>query len=352
MKSDLPTRSAVILVNYNNARDTLDCIAALTLLRSPPAHIVVVDNGSHAHETLALREGWRGLCAGHDEGLACLDKGSAEHSATLPRNVLLTLGVNTGFAGGNNAALRLLLTQTDCAAFWLLNNDTVPEPDALNALCARLNECPDAGMCGSTLVYAYTPDKIQSAGGCTLSLWTGATAFLCGGEQREAVIAFPSKRVRSIEASMHYVVGASCMVRREALERAGILPENYFLYYEDAAFSLNIRRAGFSLVWAQDSVVLHKEGGSTNASGGGDGRAILRSAYVDYLSVRNRVALIRRYNPIGMPVVLVSLVVVCANRIRRGQTDRLGLILRAAWHGLIGRMGKPKTLFPSLQDCT
>ena len=62
---------------------------------------------------------------------------------------------------------------------------------------------------------------------------------------------------------------------------------------------------------------------------------------MDYLAIRNRIYLIRSYYPGFLPTALASLAGVALNRLRRGQTDRLSLIFRAAWHGLRGRMGRP-----------
>lgn len=375
---------AVILVNYNGAADTLAALAALAGLRTPPFALLVVDNGSRPQDARKLEHGWQALCAarglpgpavcpGHAPG--GITAGGAlpgepmpdalmrRAAASVPRpdlprpdralprgsdsdgqtaHVLLRLSENRGFSGGNNAALRWLLARSSagqCAAFWLLNNDTEPDPAALDALCARLNQRPEAGLCGSTLLYAHAPGRVQAAGGCAFSPLSGRTAFLAGG-----LTTADLARVRGedVEKRMAYVVGASLLARRAVLERAGLLPEEYFLYYEDLAFALNARRAGFALAWARESLVPHKEGGSTGASGGGGGRAAARPALVDYLSVRNRIHLIRRYCPWALPVALASLAGVCLNRVRRGQAGRLGLVRRAALDGLRGRMGRPE----------
>ena len=327
---------AVVLVHYNNAQDTLACLQGLRALATPPAHIVVVDNSSQSYEQQSLLEGWKNLCAGQNAPLVYQPGVSPALPAKLPSNIFVPLACNTGFAGGNNAALRLLMKHTDCTAFWLLNNDTEPAPHALDALCARLNAKPGAGLCGSTLVCAHAPDTVQAAGGCTYSRWTGRTSFLCGGEAQAKVGAFASNEVNALESRMGFVVGASCLVRRDVLLHAGFMSEDFFLYYEDAAFSLQSLRAGFDLAWARDSLVAHKEGASSGAQG-----THTRPRYVDYLSIRNRVALVRRYSPWALPVALLSLLGVCWNRIRRGQADRLGLICRALWHGLLNRMGPP-----------
>lgn len=371
---------AVILVNYNSAADSLAALAALARLRTPPLALLVADNGSRPQEAHKLERGWQALCAarGLPGPLVCSGAEPQESTTacTLPdafltgasasnqprpdrprpdgtepeafrpegqtAQVLLRLDENRGFSGGNNAALRWLLARTSagqCAAFWLLNNDTEPDPGALDALCGRLNERPEAGLCGSTLLYAHAPDRVQAAGGCAFSPLSGRTAFVKGGLSATDLGRVPGEEV---EKSMAYVVGASLLARRAVLERVGLLPEEYFLYYEDLAFALNARRAGFALAWARESRVLHKEGGSTGASGGGGGRAAARSVLVDYLSVRNRIYLIRRYYPWALPAALASLAGVCLNRLRRGQAERLGLVRRAALDGLCGRMGRPE----------
>ncbi len=102
--------------------------------------------------------------------------------------------------------------------------------------------------------------------------------------------------------------------------------------------------------WAPDSIVYHKEGGSTGAESAGGGRAFNRPAWVDYLSLRNRMYMMRKHYPWALPVVAASYLGVMLNRIKRGQANRIPLIFRAAWDGLRGHMGKPNHLFPALRD--
>lgn len=330
---------AVVLVHYNNAQDTLACLQGLRALATPPAHIVVVDNSSQSYEQQSLLEGWKNLCAGQNAPLVYQPGVSPALPAKLPSNIFVPLACNTGFAGGNNAALRLLMKHTDCTAFWLLNNDTEPAPSALDEMCARLNAKPGAGVCGSTLLFAHAPCIIQAAGGGRCSLWTGRTSFLRGGMKRSALQSLSTTDVEKLESQTDFTIGASCLIRREVLERVGLLPEDYFLYYEDVAFCLSACRAGYGIAWAKNSIILHKEGGSTKALGGMGSRRKVCPPYVDYLSVRNRIVLVKRFRPWALPIALLSLLGVCANRVRRGEMGRVWLILRAGADGLWGRMG-------------
>lgn len=190
--------------------------------------------------------------------------------AQPPAALLLRLAQNSGFSGGNNAALRWLLGHTtagQCAAFWLLNNDTEPDPAALDALCARLNERPQAGLCGSTLLYAHAPHRVQAAGGCVFSPLSGRTAFMAGGSATADLARLRSEEVEKRPGLCGRRFAFGC--GGTSWSAWGLLPEEYFLYYEDLAFALNARRAGYALAWARHSLVRHKEGGSTGASGAG-----------------------------------------------------------------------------------
>lgn len=339
-----PSQCAVVLVHYNNPDDTLACLRTLSYLTVPPPHIVVVDNGSLMETAQTLLQGWKALCqklglaqphriGGHSQCPPCT-------TGTLSQHIFLALPRNNGFSRGNNAALRLLLTRTNCKAFWLLNNDTEPMPCALDALCTRLNQKTEAGLCGSTLVYAHIAEHLQCAGGSTLSPLTGQTRFL---HEHVLVKNILECNIHDTEQSMDYITGASLLVRREVFKKIGLLPEEYFLYYEDAAFCLAAKKAGFALAWAQQSIVYHKEGGSSGAKSCRATQHPQRSRFVDYLSLRNRVFLMRIYYPWAIPIVSLSYLGVIINRLRRGEADRISLICKAFWDGLWGKMGNTRS---------
>jgi len=253
--------------------------------------------------------------------------------------VLLALPSNSGFAAGNNAALKLLLADPECLAFWLLNNDTEPEAGALQALCNRLNQRPDAGICGSTLLLARTPGRLQCAAGGSFTPWLAATSHLGAGASASDLPA-----VATVERGLDYINGASMLVRREVLKRIGLLPEEHFLYCEDVDFSLAAQKAGFGLAWAPNSVVLHHEGGSSPEWAQTTMTQPQRSPLVDYLAVRNRFYLVRKYRPIALVSALLTLPFILFNRLRRKQANRCGLMLKAVIDALLGRMGKPGNL--------
>lgn len=328
---------AVILLNYNNAGDTVACLRSLHALKTPPGQILVVDNHSTDDSCATIAQAWRQWAAPVSV--------AAQAPPPAEKAVLLQMPTNEGFSAGNNAGIRLTLQNKECRAVWLLNNDTEVLPDALDNLCACLNAQPEVGLAGSTLVYAHDRTIVQCAGGFKINKYCGTTPAICGHAALDAVLRRP---VAEITPQIDYLCGASMLIKREVFDRIGLFREDYFLYYEDAEFCLRATNARFTLAWAPSSIVYHKEGGSTAAKSAVQDREFHRPAWVDYLSLRNRVYMMRKHYPWALPLVLLSYLGVLVNRIRRGQANRIPLIFRAAWDGLRGHMGKPVHLFPTL----
>ena len=333
---------AVILLNYRNTPDTITCLHSLAAMPVQPGLVIVVDNSSCDDSVERIMAAWQTIAA------PMLLREESSHAPLLPTGatrILLARSANDGFSGGNNAGIRLALQDRACQAVWLLNNDTEPEPNALNTLCQRMNANPRSGIVGSTLIYAHNRRTVQTLAGDKLSSLLGTTrSFGSGMELPEALRQWPQYR---IEQQLGDITGASMLIRREVIERVGGLDDAFFLYYEDVEFCIRARKAGFSLAWAPDSIVYHKEGGSTGAESLVEGRVLSRPPWVDYLGLRNRIYMMRKHHPWALPLVLLSYSGVLLNRIRRGQANRIPLVCRAAWDGLQGHMGKPGNLFPA-----
>jgi GT2 family glycosyltransferase len=238
--------------------------------------------------------------------------------AGSPPLLLVDTGANLGFAGGCNVGLRYAMRQPNCAYVWLLNNDTVVDPDALSALVRRLRSRPDAGQCGSRLVHYHDTAVVETLGGERYDKWFARIRPI-GGGQNVAVAADSA----SVEAKMSYVAGASLCVTRAFVEQIGLLDESYFLYYEELDWAAR-SRGRFTLAYADDSIVYHKVGAST----GCDWNGAERSATADFFVLRNRLRYTWRHAPEALPTVLLGMGAAVLNRVRRRQFDRIPAILR------------------------
>jgi len=98
--------------------------------------------------------------------------------------------------------------------------------------------------------------------------------------------------------------------------------EDYFLYFEEIDWATR-SEGNYSLLYAQDSIVFHKEGSSIGSSND----PLQKSCLSDYYSLRNRLRFTRRYYPLLLPATYIGLLIALLNRIRRGQIDRAAMII-------------------------
>jgi GT2 family glycosyltransferase len=309
----------VVLVNFNGWADTLECLDTLFRSTHPEYRVLVCDNGS-TDGSLERIAAW---AARQEPPLPFARYGREEAEAGGEASerdplVLIDCGGNCGFAAGNNVGLNYALARGDCDFAWLLNNDTTVHPEAMTHLVRRLCEQPDAGLASSTLLHHGDPGRVQALGGG----WYCAPLALAWHLGRLGT--WPRQVDRSrVEGRMSYPVGASVMATRTFLEQVGLLCEEYFLYFEELDWVL--RSAGrFKVVYAPQSVVHHKVGGSIGTSSH-PGR---KSYACDYWNVRNRIFFTRRWFPWALPTVYLTLCLTLLARLLLGSWDRVPMVLR------------------------
>lgn len=331
--TERPPRVYVVVLNWNGWGDTLRCLESVLRLDYPDFRVLVCDNASGDGSVGCIRA-W---AAGALDALpppapgprSCawppLAKPLALHELTRAEAqrcageqpdaplVLIRTGGNLGYAGGNNVALRYALARGDADYVWLLNNDTVVRPDALAALVRRMAQRPQAGLCGSLLCDYHRPGRVQALGGARFNPWLGSQRALGAGARADAAV-----DAAAVERRLDYVIGASMLVSRRWLETVGLLCEDYFLYFEEIDWAVR-GRGRLALAFAPDSVVYHREGAAT-------GRPA-RAAAADCLALSNRLRFTRNHRPWALPTVWLGFLLVLANRLRRGQRERLRPIL-------------------------
>ena len=332
----------VVILNWNGWRDTIECLESLLRSRGCPFRVVVCDNNS-VDESIAGITAWA-------EGRLAVDSAktpeSLRHLVLPPRtkpvellvlteaesaaaaggvdaiaHVPLTLirnNENRGFAGGVNVGIRFALAHRDCAWVWVLNNDTIVDPDAMAELVAHVARDPRIGICGSSVLYYHAPQTVQARGGAELDRWFGVTRHLGDGERWTGPV-----EALEVERAMSYVLGASMLVTRAFLEKVGLMAEDYFLYYEELDWAMRAR-GRFSLGYAPSSIIWHKEGASIGSSSA----PARRSALSDYYGARNRLLFMRRFFPWRMPSVYTGIVLSILKRLKRGQPERARELFR------------------------
>lgn len=308
---------AIILVNWNGWRDTVECLASLLLLEYPDFCIVVCDNGS-SDDSIAQIKNW---AVRHEVNCAEYRRDEAEAMRPIAEPPLLTIirnNENLGFAGGNNVGLRHALAWGDVDYCWILNNDTVVMPDALTHMVARMQQQPSVGICGSTIRFYHDRQRIQALGGGHYCRWIGLPWHYGRFGSRGSEI--DSNRA---EGWMNYVEGASMLVSRQFIDEIGLLCEDYHLYFEEADWA-NRAKGRFRLGYAPQSIVYHKVGGSIGTSSNPANMSYIS----DYFNVRNRILFTRKFYPVALPTVYLVLFGSMLLRIMLGKLDRAAMILR------------------------
>ncbi|MBJ6751447.1 glycosyltransferase family 2 protein [Geomonas anaerohicana] len=324
------SRVSIIVVNWNGWRDTLECLESLLRLDYPDFAVVVCDNGS-SDDSLQRIADW---AVQQGVSIARYRRAEAEAGgdpAERPWLTLIETGANLGFAGGNNVGLRYALARQD-AFCWLLNNDTVVEPDALTHLVAAMRQDPAVGICGSTIRLHHDRDRIQALGGGYYHRFLGLPWHYGRFSRWSAAQPLTARAKRR----MNYVEGASMLVSRRFLLEVGLLCEDYFLYFEEADWAIR-GRGRFTLGYAPESMVYHKVGASIGTSS----NPAQKSFTCDFYNIRNRIRFARRYHPLTIPTVYLVLLAEAALRALCGRWDRAGMILRLMANGAGGPELRP-----------
>jgi len=245
----MSTNVVVIILNFNNWKDTIQCLEAVWGGSFPPKFVILIDNGSQDGSFEKLCENLTAICPILElkEENAFRDALPVSHGTTI----LLKSSTNLGFTGGNNLGIRLALQKFDFDYIWLLNSDCVPDKKALEELLILAMSDPKIGVVGSKLLFFSKKQIIQAAGGALLFPKKGLAKLVGYGETDHGQWDKPIK--------LDYISGASMLIKKEALLKAGLFLEDYFLYWEDADLSIQIQRAGYQLAYAWKSMVFHKQ---------------------------------------------------------------------------------------------
>lgn len=240
------------------------------------------------------------------------DPQAAEAVVTLLRSP-----VNGGFAHAVNAGLRLLMQDDSIAWFWVLNPDTVVEPQTPAALARKAASMERFAVIGSRALYYANPARIQADAGCLHPLAFTGVSLNQGALAAETAMPDP--------ATVQYIPGVSMLVSRAFIAEAGLMDERYFLYYEEIDWQL--RRGSLPLAFEPEARVLHRAGASIG-SGSVDRAASPLSVY---FMCRNLLPFVARWSPWRLPFAYAM---AWAKLVRhwRGSPERLEAFLRGL-HG-------------------
>ncbi|MFD0938610.1 glycosyltransferase [Methylobacterium trifolii] len=334
------TDVVVGIVGFRCAQAIAECLASLDGSSHPVRAVYVCENGGaagFAELEAVLRDRFGGEGVPADGVSGEIDRGGVLRPAGAGHAVgeirLLRARHNLGYAGAINAMIAALASRPDWSALWILNPDTEPRPDALAALVAHAR-AGGYGIVGSRLIVKDS-GRVQLYGG-RWRHWLGRGYNIGLGAAADS----PVDRA-AVERAQQYVSGAAMYVSRDYIAQVGPMSEDYFLYAEEVDWCL--RRRGFRLGYAHESVVLHDHGATIGSSV--DRRA--RSPLSVFLDERNRLILTRRFYPAAFPVAAVATLLLTGQYLRAGAVRNFRVALAGWWAGLRGETGRPRRLGPA-----
>ena len=257
-------RVSCIVLNWNGWKDTIGCLNALQGSSYPIFETIVIDNGSTDDSVQHIRD-------------------------AHPDIELIESGENLGFARGNNIGIRKALAR-GADFVWLLNNDTVPDCQALAALVEKAKSDNRIGAIASVCYFADSPDTVQAWAGGRVNLWIGYPD----------IASCPKD-----DSWFEWLNATSLLLDRRALEDAGLLDERFFLYWEDVEIGLRLRKHHWKLAAAPDSRILHK----VNASTGGNKATLTKYTTCSGLRI------LRLHSPVPFLAMFVFVALRFAKRI-------------------------------------
>lgn len=300
---------AVILVNYNNWEDTIECVASILESDYTNYKVIVVDNDSVNDSVLKMKEYFTNSFT--NSVLVNDDNGEVGFSFDNGKITVLCSKVNGGFSAGNNIGISYAIKHIEGLDYcWLLNNDTVILKNTLGLLFYKSEELRASrkiGILGAKLLYYYTPNIIQSIGGVHNKFLCFSHSYLDGCIESDSDI--------SSQFKPDFIVGASMFVCVDFIKDVGLLCEEYFLYFEELDWVTRGRRKGWDIDSELAAKVYHKEGGATTINR-------LPSEKADICMVVNRLLFTSKFYKVYLFTVIPVTFLSVLNRIRRGYFTR------------------------------
>jgi GT2 family glycosyltransferase len=251
---------SIITLNWNSTAVTCDFLRSIKEQNTyPNIEVIVVDNNSKENPTQSLHQAY-------------------------PLVKVICNNSNLGFSGGNNVGIR----QAKGDYLFIVNNDTEFTPHLLEGLMEVFQQNTDAGVVCPKFHYFFEKGTIEYAGYKAVNIFTGRNAMIGSREKDEG-------QYNEVKETK-YAHGGGMMVSRKVIEEVGLMPEEFFLYYEELDWSVRIRKKGFKIYFQPASLIYHKESMTTGKT------SPLKTFYL----TRNRILFMRRNIPIaGLSVFLL-----------------------------------------------
>ena len=218
----------------------------------------------------------------------------------LPRLVFVQNESNKGFAGGINSFLRHIVHEN--AYTWLLNPDMVVEEDTLGKLSRFASMQPVKSIIGSVIKNYYDTDTVHFYGGGKINFYSATIGLI--------------KKKKDVH-TIDYISGRSLFTHAGSFNDLGLLPEDYFLYWEETDWCYTAKNRGYQLRVCDSAVCYDKISTSI-------GKGFLS----DFYYTRNGLIFLSKFRKSNLPVAMVLTIVRFFKRVINGSVGRAAGVMK------------------------
>lgn len=241
----------IIVLNYNGVNDTIECINSLKNIKYNNYKVIILDNNSSDGSEKILKR-------------------------IFYNYQIIQNGKNLGFAAGNNIGIQKAL-EMNAEYILLLNNDTTVEKDLLKKMIESFSRFKNSGIVGAK-IFSYQKQQWVCHAGGKVDFFKFIT--------RDYTLKNRSVKELKIEKEVNFISGCCMLIHRDVFNKIGLLPEEYFMYYEDTDFCTKALEKGFKLIYNPEAVIYHKESASTGG---------FESPFAIKWNIRNRIIFMKKY---------------------------------------------------------
>ena len=282
---------SVITLNWNTPTVTCELLSSIKGQNTyKNIEVIVVDNASSEDPT-------------------------QEFISVFPSAKVIRNEKNLGFSGGNNAGIKAASGDY----LFIVNNDTEFTQGLIESLLNVFERNMDAGIVCPKFHYYFNKGIIEYAGYKPVNIFTGRNAMIGSGEKDNGQY---NKLTKT-----HYAHGGAMMVSKEAIDKVGLMPEQFFLYYEELDWSVRFRKNGYSIYFQPEALIYHKESMTTGKA------SPLKTFYL----TRNRILFMRRnisFPGLGVFIAYFIFFTIPKNSLAflfKRQTDHLMSFWKGIW---------------------
>jgi hypothetical protein len=218
MKSN--PKISIIIVHFFGVDYIIDCLDSVFKSDYPDLEVIVVFNGNKDDSYKIVKE-------------------------KFPQVISILNKKNLGFAKANNQGIK----KSRGEIIFLLNDDTIIHPKLISVLVKELMSSADIGIVGPKIYYRDEPEKIWFAGGKID--WSKGKTFHLGRNLTDKEL------VNDLQKEVDFITGCALMIKREVIDKIGLLDKVFFAFYEDADWCQKAKKAGYKVIYVPFGGVWH-----------------------------------------------------------------------------------------------